>query len=201
MKKLILLLVLTSVAAMAQFGLQSPGFVSRLSSKIVAAGCDTLKDSNTDLTGVTGAAVGNNAGNTYRATKFTAGSSYTACKIELLLGKGGATGLPTGNIFAYMWSDSTGPNTLLATSDAVDSSTLPAVGSSNYVAFTFASPASLSSGTVYWVGMSHTNINVNSYVSWRYPNGFVANGQYVSTNGVVWGSPNSTRANFKTYAQ
>jgi hypothetical protein len=181
--------------------LQSPGFVSRLSVSQATASCETLKDSNTDLTGVVGQGVGNVLAQTYLATKFTAGSSYNACAIEFLIGKGGATGLPTGNVFAYVWSDSSGPSTLLAQSGAVDSTTLPAVGTTNYIQFTFDSPASLSSGTVYWIGLSHTNVNANNYVRWLTPSAFVAGGVYSATNGSVWASAVSKRANFKTYSQ
>lgn len=191
-------LALTGLLAQA-LTLFDPSFIGRTRS-VASAGCDTLKDSQT-ATAEEAASVGNIAGNTYVATKFTAGSSYSACKVDLLLAKAGATGTPTGNVFAYLYSDSSGsPGTLLAASDLVDSTTLPTAGTSNWVSFTFSSPASLTSGSVYWVATSHTNTAALSFVYWWRNSGFVASGVYSSTNGTIWNSLSSRRNNFKTFS-
>lgn len=192
-------LALTGLLAQA-LTLFDPGFISRTRS-VSAAGCDTLKDSYTDTTSHSDLNIASADGTQYRATKLTAGSTYSPCKIEFLLMKDGTGASPTGNVWAFVWSDSSGPSTVLATSDAVDAASLPTKGTSNYVAFTFASPASLSSGTTYWIGLGKTNLQLNDWVGWFRPNPFVAGGNLVSTNGTAWIAASSTRANFKTYAQ
>lgn len=194
--------ITTILAAVLTLG--DPSFLSRSRMDNSApASCSTLKDSNTGTSGHDWYVIGNYTNNTYRATKFTAGSSYSVCKIELLLGKLGATGLPTGNIFANIYSDSgSAPSSMLATSSAVDSSTLAALGSSNYVSFTFASPVALTSGTVYWIGPSKLESqSFNSYVGWWGPDTFVANGNMVSSNSTAWDTGTSRRLNFKTYSE
>ena len=186
--------------AIAQQSALAPRVLS-FRQQAAAASCSTLKDSYTDTTGHSDLNIASVDGTQYRASKFTAGSSYSVCKIEFLLMKDGSGATPTGDVKAYVWSDSSGPSTILATSDIVDASSLPAKGSSNYVAFTFASPASLSSGTVYWVGLSKTNLQLNDWVGWFRPNPFVAGGNVLGTNGTFWVAGSSTRCNFKTYAQ
>lgn len=169
--------------------------------RATSASCSTLKDSYTDTTSHSDLNIASVDGTQYRATKFVAGSTYSPCKIEFLLMKDGTGASPTGDVLAYVWSDSSGPSTVLATSSAVDASSLPAKGSSNYVAFTFASPASLSSGTTYWIGLGKTNLQLNDWVGWFRPNPFVAGGNVVSTNGTTWIAGSSTRCNFKTYSE
>lgn len=176
-----------------------PGFIGRTRG-VAAAGCDTLKDSQT-ATAEEAASVGNVAGNTYVATKFTAGSSYSLCRVDLLLAKAGATGTPTGNVFAYLYSDASGaPGTLLATSDPVDATALPTAGTSNWVSFSFSSPASVASGTVYRVATSYTNTAALSFVYWWRNSAFVSGGVHSSTNGTTWNPLSSRQNNFKTFS-
>lgn len=192
-------LALTGLLAQA-LTLFDPSFIGRTRS-VAAAGCDTLKDSNTDTTVHSDLNIASTDGTQYRATKFTAGSSYSLCKIEFLLMKDGTGAAPTGNIWAFLWADSSGVSTLLATSEPVDASTLPTKGTSNYVAFTFTSPPPITSGTTYWGGLGKTNLQLNDWVGWYRPNPFVAGGNVLSTNGTTWSAGSSTRCNFKTYAQ
>ncbi len=179
--------------------LADPARIGTLS--FVAESCATLKDSNTGTTGHSDLNIASVDGTQFRATKFVAGSTYSVCKIEFLLMKDGSGAAPTGNVVAYVWADSSGPGAVLATSDAVDAASLPAKGASNYVAFTFSSPASLSSGATYWVGLGKTNLQLNDWVGWYRPNDFVANGNYYSTNATTWVVGSSTRCNFITYSQ
>lgn len=192
--------IATILAAVLTFG--DPAFLSRSRmNDSTPASCSTLKDSNIDTTGHVAQPIGNIVDNFYRFTKFTPASTYDVCQIEFLIGKAGTTGTPIGNIVAQVWSDSSNPSSLLSTSDSINITTLPTKGTSNYVAFTFSSPASLTSGVTYWIGLVATNVDINSYVGWWRPNPFVAGGTVISSNGINWTAGSSVRGNFKTYSE
>lgn len=161
----------------------------------------TLKDSNTGTVNLAAQPVNSLAANKFRATKFTAGSTYTAAKIELLLAKGGTTGLPTGNITLFVYADNSGSccGALLATSSStVNAASLPVAGSQDYFGFLISS--AFVNATQYWLAVTNSAaVDVNSFVGWYAPDAFVNGGVVVSADGVTWNAGSSRRANFKTY--
>jgi hypothetical protein len=101
-----------------------------------AANCDTVQESHTAADGTVSSA------NQYIANRWTAGASYSACKIEVCIGKNSAE---TANFTLQIRSDdytSTLGESLVVSSNSVPTTT-------NYVAFMFSSPVSLTSGTSY----------------------------------------------------
>lgn len=119
----------------------------------------TTKDSQTGTTN-------NNADNSvynWIAGNFTAGSTYTLCKLTLRMAKAGT---PSGNVTASIYTSVAGniPGTLVGTaSDPVTATTLPTTeGNVDFVNLN----ASLTSGTVYQIvvktttGTSMNNVKV-----------------------------------------
>ena len=116
-----------------------------------AATCTTSTDSATGTTnGFDG--LSSNAARTYTGGKFTAGSSYTLCKLVLRVDK---TGTPNYTLNAYIYTDNSGvPGTLVGTGSGNIATT--GIGTSE-ADVTFASmSAALTSGTVYWIVVKAT---------------------------------------------
>lgn len=162
----------------------------------------TLKDSKTNDSNNTANGVKNTAARTYLASKWTAGSSYSLAALETMGAKGGAVGNPTGEITCYVYSNgSSAPGTLLGTSDTVAASSYPAAASPAWIRFTFPTPVSLTSGTVYWhVFTTSAGVDANNYVTSIAPDTFVANGIMISSNAVDWAVSTSRTLKLQTYA-
>ena len=106
------------------------------------------------------------AGDYERAQAFVPFLNIDALNsLQLYLKK---TGSPTGNLKAYIYDDSSGPDTLLATSDNFDVSTL--TGSLAWISFTFSTPPALVKGTKYYVVIDGADITQTgaNYVEWGY---------------------------------
>lgn len=147
-----------------------------------AAGCSTSKDG--DITTATADAPSfvNDGSNDYVAGKITVTSSYTVCKIEARIYK---VNSPTFKLRAAIYSDDSGPNTVVGTaSDEVDVSTFASEEAT--VAFTGLS-ASVSSGTYYVViyYSSGTKAYYNHYVKFAFRGGGSGDHYYKDMDGVA----------------
>ena len=195
------LLFVPAIRAGAQFGLRSPGFVGQLSKKTGSAACTTVRD------GATGAASefdrSSGSGTLYVASKFTAGATYSACSVGMYAYKVGT--LSDKSISVGIFTDSSGtPGTQLeGWSDSIAHSALPSSSAETVVAL--ASPASISSGTAYWVvyrwqGSSSSDSSNNISVS-KYNNG-AATPLYYSTDAASWNLLDNNRSEkFQVYSQ
>lgn len=164
--------------------------------------CSTVKDSNVPGAVSAFTACGNAAASTYIASKFTTGSAYSCCAIELYIDKQGSTAAPTGNVTASFYADGgSGPTgSALATSNSVDATTMPAKGAPAWVKFSLPSPYSLTTATVYWIVVTGVVINVNSFIGANYPSTFVSGGTYASPDATTWTAGAARRWFFQTYA-
>lgn len=117
------------------------------------------KQSQTTGTDTSGAF--DSANRVYVGTDFVAASSYTLTRFDLYLLR---IGSPTGNITAYIYSNSGGaPNTLLGTStNTIDASTI-SDASPEWITWNF-SGVSLSNGTVYWIEITKSAGDDSNYI-------------------------------------
>jgi hypothetical protein len=165
----------------------------------------SLVASNVDTTSHDYRTLGNSAGNQLLATKFTAPETATLTRIDLLLGKVGIVGSPTGQLTLRLMgstaTDATAvPTNILATATAtVDATSLSTLGTSNWVQFAF-SGAPVTNAAVYWIAMETTQAaSVLDYVGWWAPNVFCNACAYNSTNGVLWTSVIANQLNFRAW--
>jgi hypothetical protein len=145
-------------------------------------GCTTVKD---QVTGTTVSSTSDSA--IYFASRFTAASSYTSCKIALYCKR---TGTLDGTYNVRLYSHNSGsnqPQTLLATS-----ANNPTVGTTaGFVDFTSLS-ASLVSGTIYWVAAFHSAGGDFSGITLDYYEGTVASGRLMlSADATTWTEVNT----------
>jgi hypothetical protein len=171
------------------------------------AGSYSLVASNVDTTSHDYRTLGNTEANQFLATKFTAPESATLTKIDLLLGKVGLNGSPTGQLtLRLMGSTATdataAPTNILATATATaNAASLASIGTSNWVEFAF-SGAPVTNAAVYWLALETTQApSVLDYVGWWAPNVFVNAGAYNSTNGVLWTDVLANQLNFKAWKE
>jgi len=131
------------------------------------------------------------------AQSFTP-SVYGQCpKVSLYLGDNGTT---TGNVWVTIESDSDGKpsGTALATSANVDAAGIDSYGFDD---FTFASPATLTNGTKYWIVLQGDyDYSGTNYLSWGLITASaIPNYGLVVFNGTVWGNVGTADFTFKTY--
>jgi hypothetical protein len=124
--------------------------------------------------------------NKYLAAKFTTTGAYNLCRLTVKLFQ---QGTPTGrNITAYIYSDSSGPGTLLATSSTTLAATDIAETSYPGGLYNFAfNQYSLSGSTSYWAviaisGSADTTNYVRTVID-----GSSGSGLYGSADGTTWG--------------
>jgi hypothetical protein len=115
--------------------------------------------------------------NEYSATQFTATSSFTLCKFDVVLCK---TATPSAEMIAYIYSDSGSNNlgTLLGTSDnTINSSTLATCLSESTITFTGFN-VSIVDTNIYWIVIYHPAASETSYPRWSCDTfaGFVKSG-------------------------
>jgi hypothetical protein len=170
MKKLILIIALlcisTSALAVEPIDWSRTYALSTAIQAAVSAGgaaapaCNTEADKNTAATRGQYIKLGDDANQNPKAIRFTAGSSYTACKVKLF---GVAVGSVSGTITVSIFSSAdTATTTLLGTaSGAVNKSSFG--GSETEVEFTGMS-ASISSGTDYYLVMTPSSNDASNYI-------------------------------------
>jgi len=115
-------------------------------------------------TGATGEVVAwkYDTGQQYDAQSFKATADGTITQVQAMNEKQGS---PTGNYYVTIEADTAGQpsNAPLSTSDnQVDVSTLGTCAGASYDTFTFSSPASVTSGTTYWLVYRPTGSNSTS---------------------------------------
>lgn len=190
------LLLLVTCLAYGQ-GMQPVGGVT-----VVAAsgGCtDTKTDSQETDSDYEN--VGQASGNIWVATSFTAGSSYTLCKLEVLLEAWLYDPGITPTITAYIYSDSSNtPGSVVAngtmTNAPVDMSGWTDT-SKNWLSSDF-SGVSLTSSTVYWIVLKISGLDAGgSYPRWRVSS--TAGSTVASSDGTTWGQVAAYQADFRTY--
>lgn len=100
-------------------------------------------------------------GNSAAAETFTAPSNADVTSVRFYVAKAAAV---TGTVTAKLYSTSGGtPNTLLATSTGIDASTFQVLSGGgpndnlSLIEFTFPTPYSITSGTVYAIGIEKNN--------------------------------------------
>ena len=142
------------------------------------------------------APLGSLSSNDYISQGFTPNSSDTLLEVRVKLK---TTGSPTGRIYAYLYSNSSGsPGTLLATSPTV----LEATGiQSSYGYHGFRFSYAVTSGTVYHLVLFNNTVDASNYVNAEYDgsapsySGGQAN---TSANGTSW-SAQSWDLTFEAY--
>ena len=157
--------------------------------------------SNTEITedsysqtNYTGGQYINGAGYLASGQSFTASANGVLNSCKFYLAKGGTGGLPTGNAVAKLYSHSgtygtsSVPNTLLATSDNFDVSTL--TGSYALTTFNFSSGSSLSAGTYYCITFEYSGGDANNVIRVGYDSTSPTHsGNLVrKSNAGVWGA-------------
>lgn len=126
------------------------------------------------------------------AQSFTAGITGNVEIADVRLFK---VGSPVGNMRFALTSDSTGPGTTLATSDAIDVSTLPT--SPVTIRMVFRSPTSITNGTKYWlVATPSYTTSASNYVVWDGNNTGSGVDQF---NGTTWSAVTNATTWFKVY--
>jgi hypothetical protein len=161
-------------------------------------GCTTSQDS------IAGATTGSiSTQNTkYIGQRFTAGGSYTACKVVLRAEKGGA---PAGNVECHLYSHNSAgsgtPNASLGSASKAFAS-IPAAGEAD-VEFTGLSVA-LTNATVYWVVVFDTAggaFGGDGLIWYWESSGAVTNNNVLSSDGSSWSElGNNTRFKFTVYS-
>jgi hypothetical protein len=154
------------LGALGQTVWQSPTVIYNLTLGSGAGGGGLPKDTQNNTT--TGSnTVANATLETYHASYFVAGSSYTATSINLRLGK---VGSPTMNLTAYIYSDNAGvPGTMLTggASGVVAASTInSSEGDTSFTGLT----CSITSGTKYWIVLFGSAVDASNYVAWYMAN-------------------------------
>lgn len=140
---------------------------------------------------------------------FTASANGVSLKCKFYLAKGGATGLPTGNAYAKLYSHSgtygtsSVPNVLLATSDALDVSTL--TGSYQLITFNFTgdNQCSLILGTYYCITFEFSGGDANNVVRVGYDSSSPTHSGNLVRRTVagVWGALSTYDTVFYVYAE
>lgn len=139
MKKLILLLIFASAGAIAQFGLQSPGFVGQLSQKVSSS---TTYTEQFGLTNASGANTRSFDSYGSYSTQNQATNVYAITRVDVFLYK---VGSPTGNVKLFIYetvsptADGANPDTRMSAGTTYDVSTLTTNTTAERVSFTFAS--------------------------------------------------------------
>jgi len=141
------------------------------------------------LTSTTGAADQSVGLTTWQAQPYTAGANGSLTKIDIRLKNSSGT----GPVIVAIYSDSSGPGTLLATSSVVSASI---TSSYAYISARFIEAPTQVSGTKYWV-VAYVQSNGSSVYSWS--SNTAATTAKVSTDaGNNWSST-SYALNIKTY--
>lgn len=161
--------------------------------------CNTSQESSTGSTSsyVNIGSLGG-GGYNWRAIKFTADATYTACKVVARLAKVGSYSV---NLTARIYDDSSGsPGSVVGTA----SSTLATsgIGSSEQdVTFTDLS-ASLTSGTTYWLSINASAAgDASNYIQWFYVFDADNGVEKYSSNGTAWNADSSNaRLKFILYS-
>jgi len=124
-------------------------------------------------------------GTNWQAQTFKAISTHniTSCIV-----KGYSYGTPTGNSYMYIYGTSAGSpsGSVLVTSSALDVSTIPTSPTISTFTYTFSSPYTVASGTIYALEISHTTGDTGNRLYWY---GIYNNDAY--TDGQAYGSTNS----------
>lgn len=87
------------------------------------------------------------------AQQFSCGANKTLWSAKFYLKK---VGSPTGNIVFKLYSNSTGPGSVLATSETLDASNLTTSYALVELLFTGSNAISLSNGTTYWISCEYS---------------------------------------------
>lgn len=95
------------------------------------------------------------------AESFACGVNSTLSSAKFYLKK---VGSPTGNIVFKLYSNSTGPGSVLATSGTMDASSLTTSYALTELLFTGANAISLSNGTTYWISCEYSGGNSSNYI-------------------------------------
>lgn len=196
-----------AVGAVAKANVKAIGAVAEANIKAVgavdntaAAGCNTLKDQSPAA--VTPTAFETRFNN-YFASKFTAGATYTSCKVEILCNK---LGTPAGTWTVSIYSDSSGsPGSIVGTaSTAVNKTDFTADPGSDYEPFSGTLSAALTASTVYWVVIQQsTGGDASNQAQLFYDadgGAFVADGFKESSDGSSWSTVVNRTMLIKTYS-
>lgn len=189
------LLLRSLLVVLLAAGCLSPDIrIMRRRGQAPTAGCSTITDSATAATSAT-MGLGYNAGTTYNAQSFVAGSSYTLCAVDVYLTK---VSTPTYTLNAYIYSNvSSLPGSLVGTgSSNVSASTVAA--SEGAIKFSDMS-ASLTSGTTYWIVLKATGSpnNGTTYITTAYSTGGLTVQR--STDGTAWTLVDTAVSKYRTY--
>jgi len=139
--------------------------------------------------------------NVKEGQSFKPGTTGPLDAVDILMFRAGN---PAGRVWLTIEADSSGSpsGTPLATSDKLDANAFST--SSQWVQFIFRSPATLTSGTTYYIVLQgdYTTSAVN-YVSWHYSAGgsVYANGQFYGYDGTTWTSSATADYTFKTHTR
>jgi len=113
------------------------------------------------VTGTNNYSIGGGVTNSRRAIKFTSGSAQDLTHVFFELKK---VLSPTGSAYAKLYADGATPGTLLATSKALDVSTLTASYQTITLVWAAADQYALSATTDYWISLEFTGGDASNYV-------------------------------------
>ena len=163
-------------AVRLSFSCSSTGFVSDTNTPPPVATCDATKDQRT-LTSNGYSVIGLSPSTDWTAQKFTAGSSYDACKLRVYLHKAGS---PTSDA----------PGTALGTGGTLTASSVTATDDQPYdIDIT----ATLVSGTTYWIVVSTDSTGVTDNIHWNRGSSVLTNSILQSGDGASWSLVSGTR--------
>jgi hypothetical protein len=133
------------------------------------------------------------------AYPFTPSENYDLGKVELELMK---VNSPTGNIWVEIWSDngSDDPNVQIGADSAVVAAATLST-SDGFIAFTFSSPISLTSGTKYWIVLNDNRVKDDTnIVKWCGNIAGLATKGHYHVDQPAWTNWNDINFNYKNYA-
>jgi hypothetical protein len=137
-------------------------------------------------------AFGNAAATTANAQSFTPGANIDVNEVRIVVGKVLA---PTDNVSLQIWSDTGAnlPNASIATADNVYGGAAISTTAS-WLAFQFATPVSLTSGTKYWLVVQRSGAADASnyyYNYWNTASGYASGGRSILNTG-TWSAESGT---------
>lgn len=158
-----------------QFFYNHPGGISAGSGDSIIQS-STTSDSNID--------VGENGPDrTFVATQITAAQTFTATSFDVQLRKNAGAQTISAIIYSNVATSGGQPNTTLGTStNTLSASTIV---DDTYYSFTFSPGISLTSGTLYWLGLTATPINSSQFPLWRAISG--SGRTEYSGSAIAWG--------------
>lgn len=198
MKRLIylVLLIISIPVFVYGYGLMVSGVGMQ---SVGGGGCSgTLIQEYTAGTGYLGSIFGYSTYVWYAGSFTTeAGAQSAVCTVEAQIYK---VASPTGNIYLYIYNDSSGPSSQVATSGTnyVDASTIPDVADGAYSSWTLSSTWTPDPSTRYYIVIYKSTYDSSNHIRWQTNVSTGTETAYSSGDGSSWTSTDATASvNFR----